>query len=86
MRDGARDVTECQRTERASCVRLSRPPSTETSERCFGDARACERYRAFVHRSGHVTSSCEDSPPASMAPENERLYGLPVNRTAVGGR
>ena len=60
MKEGARETTECQKAEHVSCVRLSRPPSTTESERCFSDAGACARYRTFVQGNGHKVTACTD--------------------------
>lgn len=60
MQEGARETTECKKADHVSCVRLSRPPSTTEIERCFGDARACERYQEFVRSSGHKVTACMD--------------------------
>ena len=61
MQGGARPTTPaCERAERVSCVRLSMPPDPTEQERCFADAAACGRYRAFVQKTGHRVTACED--------------------------
>jgi hypothetical protein len=53
-----RAVAACEPASHASCVHLRRPPATQELERCFGDDGACEHYRSFVQRSGHVVTAC----------------------------
>ena len=53
MKEGARLPTECAPREHASCTTLR-----GTTERCFGDAANCARYRAFVGRNHIETSEC----------------------------
>jgi hypothetical protein len=60
MTEGARETTECKKADHVSCVRLSRPPSTTEIERCFADAGACARYRAFVQGNGHKVTACAE--------------------------
>ena len=61
MSGGARPTTpRCEKAAHVSCVRLSMPPDTTEKERCFEDAAACGRYRAFVLKSGHRVTACED--------------------------
>lgn len=59
MTAGGRPTTPaCDRAERAWCVVATRPPAPAEFERCFGDPGACERYRAFISKSGHRVSAC----------------------------
>lgn len=60
MKEGARDTMECSKVKGASCTRVSRPPTPGDSERCFGDANNCERYRAYVQGNGLTVTPCED--------------------------
>lgn len=60
MKEGARDTTECSKVKGASCTRVSRPPAPGDSERCFGNANNCERYRAYVRGNGLTVAPCED--------------------------
>jgi hypothetical protein len=62
MRAGSRDATDCTAQPGGSCTRISRPPtSPDETERCFGDANACARYRAYVIGNGLTAAECTDA-------------------------
>ncbi|MBL8683800.1 MAG: hypothetical protein JNK05_31800 [Myxococcales bacterium] len=59
MQRGHRDTTACAPVEHAYCTATSRPPAAASrSERCFGSAGNCERYRAYVRGNGLVADAC----------------------------
>lgn len=61
MERGARPTTPCQGVPSASCTMVSRPPEHPVPrERCFSNAGACARYRAFVLGNELTVTPCED--------------------------
>ena len=61
MERGARPTTPCQGLPGASCTMVSRPPEHPVPrERCFSNAGACARYRAFVLGNELTVTPCED--------------------------